>query len=68
MKISCWSVHTQDKTDGIQLIGLQCSSFSHGGFSLSYKVFWSTSTFQERLCELLEMQSQVCDKFTDLGL
>lgn len=49
MKNNCFSVHTQDKTGRIQLCPLQCSSFSHGGFSLSYELFWNAGIFQEPL-------------------
>lgn len=49
MKNNCFSVHTQDNTDRIQLCPVQCSSFSHGGFSLSYELFWNAGIYQELL-------------------
>lgn len=49
MKNNCFSVHTQGKTGRIQLCPLQCSSFFHGGFSLSYELFWNSGIFQEPL-------------------
>lgn len=68
MKMKCLSVHTQDKTGGIQLINFQCRSFSHAGFSLSYEVFWSTGTFEGSSVNCWKTQAQVCGKCPDLGL
>ena len=68
MKINCLSVHTQDRTGGIQLINLQCSSFSHDGLSLSYEVSWSTGTFQGSSVNCWKTQGQVRGKLPDLGL